>query len=240
MSRTCSRRAWSASGESGSSSSRLAIERCVREVGQRGAVPGEQQLARVVPVQEPRVHLRLEEHHAPVEHRAQDEPELLGEHRPAVERLAPDQAHELGVILEELERGAHDPLDLRPAAGRVRDRVVDERAPVGEVREQDLLVERFLRREVVQEARPLDADLVGDLREAGRREAVIGEPPAGDDDDQLLGPCPAGGCLHSPTVGAIRRPPRLCYPGARARMTSLVRSGAARIIGIGVVTPSST
>ena len=111
--------------------------------------------------------------------------------------------------------------------------------------QQHVLVQRFLRREVVQQARPADPDLVGDLGEARGGEAVIGEATAGHLDDQLLGPCPAGRRLHGlhrrcirgdvvPGCASVR------YFGARARRTSLVRSGAARIIGIGVVTPVST
>ena len=65
-------------------------------------------------------------------------PELLGQHRPAVERLPTGEAHELGVLLEEPERGAKDPLDLGPPlALGPGDGVLDEREPVGEGVEQD-------------------------------------------------------------------------------------------------------
>ena len=73
----------------------------------------------------------------------------------------------------------------QPSRGSL-DRLVDELDPVGERVEQHRAVQRFLRREVVQQARAADADLVGDLVEARAGVAVLGEAAARDLEDQLL------------------------------------------------------
>ena len=107
----------------------------------------------VVAPQPARVHLALEERGAAVEPRAQDHRELVAQDRAALQRFPADEAHEVGALLEEAERGAHDPLDLRPAFARALGRLVDEAEPVGERLEQHRAVQRFFRREVVQQAR---------------------------------------------------------------------------------------
>ena len=107
--------------------------------------------------------------------------------RPDVERLASAEPHEVGVGLEERERGAQHPLDLGPALDQVADRVVDDREPVRERLLEHRAVERVLRREVVQQARPADPDLVGDLAQARGRQPVVGEAAPGDVEDQRLG-----------------------------------------------------
>jgi hypothetical protein len=66
-------------------------------------------------------------------------------------------------------------LGLLPTARLADDGDVDERGPVREFGDEHLSVQRLLRGEVVEEARSLDADVVGDLGEAGRSEALIGE-----------------------------------------------------------------
>ena len=63
----------------------------------------------------------------------------------------------------------------------------DERVPIDERLEQHRAIERFLRREVMQQARTADPDLVGDLVEARSRISVVGEAPGGDLKDVILG-----------------------------------------------------
>ena len=104
-------------------------ERRVRQVRQHRAVAGEQQLAGVVAAQPAGVHLAFEERGAAVEQRAEQHRELFAEDRAALERLPAHEAHEVGVLLEEAERGAQHALDLRPTFARAFDRVVDERRP---------------------------------------------------------------------------------------------------------------
>ena len=91
------------------------------------------------------------------------------------------------MVLEERERGAQHALDLRPALAGAVDRLLDELGPVGERREQHRAVERFLRGEVVQQARAPDADLVGDVVQARARVAVVAEAPQRDLEDEVLG-----------------------------------------------------
>ena len=134
-----------------------------------------------------RVHLALRKLGGAVDERLQARAELLGEQRPDVERLAPGEPHEVGVGLEERERGAQHPLDLGPALDQVADRVVDDREPVRERLLEHRAVERVLGREVVQQARPADPDLVGDLAQARGRQPVLGEAAPGDVEDQRLG-----------------------------------------------------
>ena len=161
-------------------------QRRVGEIRQHRAVAGEQELARVVATQPARVHLALEERGAAIEQRAQQHRELLAQDRSALERLPAHEAHEVGTLLEEAERGAQHPLDLRPALAGALGRLVDEPDPVGEGVEQHRAVERFLRREVVEQARPPDPDLVGDLGQARAGVAVVGETVARDLEDLFL------------------------------------------------------
>ncbi len=49
------------------------------------------------------------------------------------------------------------------------------------------MIERLLRGEVVQQARPADPHLVRDLGQAGARVPVLGEAAPRDDQDLLLG-----------------------------------------------------
>ncbi len=114
------------------------------------------------------------------------------------------------MVLEERERGAQHAFDLRPALARSFDRVVDELRPVGERREEHGAVERFLRGEVVQQARPADTDFVGDIVQARAREAVIGEAPERDleNDVPFVDPEPAGSATSSWL-------PTLCLPTGR-------------------------
>ena len=86
----------------------------VGEIREDRAVAGEQELARVVPAEAAGVHLTLEEVGAAVEERPQQDCELLAEDRSALERFPTNQPHEVGVLLEEAERGAQHALDLRP------------------------------------------------------------------------------------------------------------------------------
>ena len=53
--------------------------------------------------------------------------------------------------------------------------LVEAIEPVGQQVLEDLLVERFFRREVVQQARPPDADAGGDVVERGAVVAGVGE-----------------------------------------------------------------
>ena len=108
-------------------SSRPVISWRVGEIRQDGAVAGEQQLARVVPAQPARVHLALEERGTALEPGPQDHRELVAQDRAALQRFPADEANEVGALLEEPERGAHDALDLRPAFAHALGRLVDER-----------------------------------------------------------------------------------------------------------------
>ena len=64
---------------------------------------------------------------------------------------------------------------------------LDEVGPVRERREEHGAVERFLRREVVQQARAPDADLVGDVVQARARETVVAEAPQRHLEDEVFG-----------------------------------------------------
>ena len=67
------------------------------------------------------------------------------------------------------------------------DGLVDQGEPVGEGVEEDGAVQRLLGREVVQEARTPDADLVGDVVQARAAVPVLGEPVEGDLENEGLG-----------------------------------------------------
>ena len=162
-------------------------QRRVGEIRQHRAVTGEQELARVVATEPPGVHLAFEERGTPFEPRAQDHRELVAQDRSALQRLPAHEPHEVRALLEEPERGAHDPLDLGPALADALGRLVDEPEPVGEGLEQHRSVERFLRREVVEQARPSDPDLLGDLRQARAGVPMVGETMTSDIKDLFLG-----------------------------------------------------
>src|SRR4029079_14336881 len=98
-----------------------------------------------------------------------------------------DEANEVGALLEEPERGAHDALDLRPPFAHALRRLVDEAEPIGERLEEHRAVERFLGREVVEQAGAADADLLGDLRQARAGVPVLREPLSGHLEDVFLG-----------------------------------------------------
>ena len=123
----------------------------------------------------------------------------------ALERLPAGEADEVGALHEEAEGGADDPLHLGPALGRLgRHGLVHQGEPVVERVEQHRPVERDLRREVVEEARRPDADLVGDVGETGAGEAPVGEALAGHHEDRV------------PGAGRRRRHPPSLRLGGRA------------------------
>ncbi len=92
-------------------------ERRVGQVGEDRPVRGDHEAAGVAAADPSRVHLALEEERAALEQRAQHHRQLLDQHRSALERLPARQAHEVGTLHEEPERGADDPLHLRPPLG---------------------------------------------------------------------------------------------------------------------------
>ena len=118
--------------------------------------------------------------------------------------------HELGVLFEETERGPQQPFDLGPALAGPDDRVLDEGFPVGERVEEHLAVERVLRGVMVEQARPADPDLVGDLVEARARVPVLCESPLGHPEDDLLrgrhvsGVRAGAGESHDPSLPTCR------------------------------------
>ena len=162
-------------------------QRCVREVREDGAVPGEEQLRRVEAPEPSGVHLGFEPAAALLEQRTERAAELLGEDRTAVERFPSCEADEVGMLLEELERGSEHALDLGPALLDVEGRLVDELEPPPERVEHHGAVQRVLGGEVVQEALAPDPDLVGDVVEARARGPVGGEAAQRDCEDELLG-----------------------------------------------------
>ena len=183
---TCSRRSASAAGDIGAWSSRPLMSGASEKYDSTAPYPGEEQLLRVVATQAAGVHLALQELGAAVEQRLEQRRELTLEHRAAFERFAAREANEVGVLLEERERGPQHLLDLTPTLAWPAGRLLDEIGPVGEGVDQHLAVERVLRREVVQQARPADPDLVRDVVQARSREAAFGEAGTGDGEDVLL------------------------------------------------------
>ena len=134
----------------------------------------------------PGVHLPLEVADRPLEVGAQDLPEVDREVLAALECLAPGDPHEVGVLLEEAEaRGDHVVDLVPPVALGLLDRLLDAGGPLAEHPEEHLGVDRLLRREVVQDARPADADPRGDVVEGRAVEAPLGEAPACLDEDRL-------------------------------------------------------
>src|SRR6185312_200713 len=121
------------------------------------------------------------------EQRLEEHVQLFSEDRSAFERGPTHQAYEIGALLEEGERRTQHPLNLGPTLAFATLGFFDERVPTDERLEQHRAIERFLRREVMQQARTADPDLVGDLVEARSRVAVVGEAPGGDLKNVILG-----------------------------------------------------
>ena len=118
----------------------------------------------------------------PLEQRSEHRRELLDQHRAALEGLPAGEPHEVGALLEEPERGAQHPFHLGPSLTWLDRRgLVHDHEPVVERVEQHRAVQRDLRREVVEEARGADPDVVGDVGQTGAGESVLGEPLSGDD-----------------------------------------------------------
>ena len=115
---TCSRRCREGIGRHRVVIEQPADQWRVGEVRQHRAVAGQQQLARVVAPQPAGVHLALEEARAAVEQRLEQLGELAVEDGATLERFASREADEVGVLLEEGERGAQHLLDLTPAFAR--------------------------------------------------------------------------------------------------------------------------
>lgn len=148
----------------------------IRKIGEHGPVPGEEQLTGVIALESTGIHFSFEEANAPVEERPQCNTEFIGNSGTALERFPASDADEFGVLFEELECSAQDPLDLGPAGtvGRL-DGDLDEFDPVGERVQDHLSVELFLGWEVVEEALAADADLVGNVVEARAGKTVLSE-----------------------------------------------------------------
>ena len=182
---TWSRRSSSAAGDNGSSPVRVWISGVSERYDRTAPYAVMTSCRGVVATDAAGLHLRLEEAHCGVEHRLQRRAELLDEHRAAVERFAPRQAHEHRLGLEVAERGAEHVLDLRPPLLPV-DRGAHQRGPLVEALEHHGPVQRVLRREVVQQARPPDPDLVGDLVQARAGVAVLGKAIERDGQDPGL------------------------------------------------------
>ena len=105
--------------------------------------------------------------------------------RPAVERLAPYEAHVVRVLGKEVEPGTHHQFHLRPAAIGDADRIDQTVEPVLEQALEDLLVQRVLRGEVVQQAGPPDPHPAGDVAERGAVVPVLGEAVQRLDQDEF-------------------------------------------------------
>ncbi|MFM2077395.1 MAG: hypothetical protein RJA49_1285, partial [Actinomycetota bacterium] len=116
------------------------------------------------------VHLPLEELDGAVEHRPQHGSEVDAEVGTAVQRLPAHQAHVVRVVGEEPEAGLDDHLHLLPTDLGCRDHHVEALEPVAQQLLEHLAVQRVLGREVVQQARPADADTCGDVVQ---RRAVV-------------------------------------------------------------------
>ena len=104
------------------------------------------------------------------------------------QRLVAHQPHEVGVLEEPPHGLGEHAVDVRPplfGGGRVVDGLVDALPPVGERPLEHGLVDRVLRREVVQQARPPDADAGGDVVQRRALVAVLGEAATGFEQDGL-------------------------------------------------------
>ena len=131
----------------------------VAEVAHERGVAGEQQLLGIEPAEAAGVHLPLEVPDRPLE--AAAAARRRGRRPAGSWRRAPRGARcgRTPGSPEEPEAGGDHPVDLAPALARVvtLGGDLDPTDPLDEGRVEDLLVDRLLRREVVQDARAADA-----------------------------------------------------------------------------------
>ena len=147
----------------------------VAEVAEQGAVAREEQLHGVVPPERAVVHLAVEVADRPLEQRPHRGAEVDAEVAFAVECLPAHDPDELGVLLEEGERHVEHEVDLLPASSIEAHGLLDLQEPVRERPFEHLAVQRFLRGEVVEQARTPDADSRGDVVERRSLVALVGE-----------------------------------------------------------------
>ena len=157
----------------------------VAEVAEQCSVAGQQQLLGVLPAECPGIHLALEVGDGLVEHRPHHGGEIDRQMAAAVDRGAPNEADVVGIVGEVVEAGVEHQLDLRPALFRRRDGDRQAAEPVRQEPFEDLAVERLLGGEVVEQARPANADAGSDVVERRALVAVGAEAGDGLVEDQL-------------------------------------------------------
>jgi len=190
---------------------RIAIEqasnqRRVAEVGQQGAVPRQQELLGIVPPKSPRIHFAFEVGRSASEEWLERDPELHMPSAPLRQCLPSHETHEVRVGFEELEPGSQDMVDLIPTIDIGRGhRRFDSVVPLDQGTLEHFSVEDLLRREVMQQALPPHAHLLGDEVERRAIESTLGEESLGGDDGRLFR-CQPG---HDRDVTA--GPPRRCH-----------------------------
>ena len=162
-------------------------ERDVAEVRQQCPVAGEEELLGVLGAEVPGAHLALEERDGSREERLEHRAELDAEPPAPLQGLPPHQPDELRVLHEEVEAGREHAVYHRPAFARTLRGPLDLGVPVDERDFEDLAVQRFLRREVVEEAGSADADRRCDVVERRALVTVLGEATEGLGQDGISG-----------------------------------------------------
>ena len=102
-----------------------------------------------------------------------------------IERFATHQAYIVGVIGEQVETGLDDELHLADPPLRSRNGSFESFEPVAEQHLEHLVVQRLFGWEVVQQARPTNADPGGDVVQRGSFVAALCEASHGLGDDQF-------------------------------------------------------
>ena len=169
---------WVEAGFEGVGGQRVAAEealeeRGVAEVAEHDAVAGEQELLGVDAAEAAgRPSRSRSSATARWKNGRSDAPRSMPRWPPPSSASRRTMPHELRVLLEEAEAGGDDQVDLAASPrGRARPTASSTRiGPLAEAIAEDLGVDGVLGREVVQQARPADADRLGDLVE---RRAVV-------------------------------------------------------------------
>ncbi|CAB4958499.1 unannotated protein [freshwater metagenome] len=94
-------------------------ERKIGKIAEERSVPSEQKLLRIESAEVSSFHLRLEVVHGSLEQGPERNPEINSETLPPVQSFPSNDADELGVLLEEVETGGQDVVNLPPSLHRV-------------------------------------------------------------------------------------------------------------------------